>query len=223
MSSSSSSHPSSHPSSPSPGTRRVRDLADDLEYFAENGKRPKNSPCTNSLHEGGRWVGRTLGTFFDVHETVVHGAYLVAHKEGEPFTEEVEGLTPEQRNTIIANFRSLLAAIPSLEDDLKSVSDDSDAVFNLIRFVDAAISTMRRDDLKTLRGLVVLWVPYLVPEGPKYFSKPLDFTDTTKSSRGFTHVAIGRLLCPMDLCKGSDHSRDRTRDLGETVARAARA
>lgn len=68
---------------------------------------------------------------------------------------------------------------------------------------------MRRDDLKTLRGLVVLWVPYLVPEGPKYFSKPLDFTDTTKSSRGFTHVAIGRLLCPMDLLDEFDEDPEK--------------
>ncbi|PSR76358.1 hypothetical protein PHLCEN_2v8498 [Hermanssonia centrifuga] len=131
------------------------------------------------------------------------GIHISEDLEDAELSGEVIGMTPDERDAIVTQYKKIVQLIPSIKEDAQFYREDPDALCDLIRYIQKHAADGRSDDLGTLKPKVLGYLPAKAPSAP-----PLESLTLSKGERGWAHHQTARLLCPRSLVDEFDTDPD---------------
>ncbi|KAG6906354.1 hypothetical protein DXG01_014358 [Tephrocybe rancida] len=173
--------------SPTPSNFQKHSCTSDMAVAATFRKRPGMGDC---LVRHGRHFGRTVDAFGSIYDIITYGLDVSVRSTstGFPATKvtSLHGLNKRMWNA----YRQLLLAVPYLETELESASDEE--IQYISGLINKGMSLARLDDKRSIRMDIASWIQVEISA-----DSPLNLAMTDKRSWGFSNYATGALLCPI--------------------------
>ncbi|THG93760.1 hypothetical protein EW026_g7565 [Hermanssonia centrifuga] len=182
---------------------KKRHFEEITDALAGNNKKQKTCSQLDIVRRQSRSLLRFVGLFTDIEAVISKGIHISEDLEDAELSGEVIGMTPDERDAIVTQYKKIVQLIPSIKEDAQFYREDPDALCDLIRYIQKHAADGRSDDLGTLKPKVLGYLPAKAPSAP-----PLESLTLSKGERGWAHHQTARLLCPRSLVDEFDTDPD---------------